>query len=110
MWDSYFILTLKKLFLKSITNISLGHYPLIILRLGALKFLPVIFTLLKLSTATRLNTLVELTAYDIPNHLNRFTLNFFLLSIEYNYRIAVNISVPQVEFVPSVSSIYVNAS
>jgi NADH:ubiquinone oxidoreductase subunit C len=110
MLNNYLISLFKKLFAKPIGSISLEYYPLVNFRNSVLEFLPKIFTILKLSTCTRLNTLVELTSYDVPSHVNRFTLNFFLLSVEYNYRLTLNISLSQVSFVPSLSHVYLNAN
>lgn len=66
--------------------------------------------LLKYSSAFRLNTLVELTTTDFPSRRLRFTGNLFLLSIEYNYRLAININFSQADFVPSLSSVFVNSN
>jgi NADH:ubiquinone oxidoreductase subunit C len=110
MLNKYIITVLEKLLSPYISSIKVGYYPLITLRADALLKLPFIFTLLKYSSALRLNTLVELTAYDIPNRFERFTLNFFLLSLEYNYRLAINLNIKQTSFVPSLFSIYPNSS
>jgi NADH-quinone oxidoreductase subunit C len=110
MLNNYITITLKKLLSHFISSISLDYYPLVTLRSHSLISLPLIFTLLKTSSVFRLNTLVELTAYDIPNRASRFTLNFFLLSVEYNYRLGININLEQTTFVPTLFSIYPNSS
>ena len=110
MLNNYIISVLKFLLSPFISSINLSYYPLIILKSRSLHYLTTIFTLLKFSSALRLNTLVELTSYDIPNRADRFTLNFFLLSVEYNYRLAINLNIAQTDFVPTLFSIYPNSS
>lgn len=46
--------------------------------------LDLILSFMKKSTLTRLGFLAEMTAYDEPNKVNRFSLVYQLLSIEYN--------------------------
>lgn len=72
--------------------------------------MPMLLGLLKYSSAFRLNTLVELTATDFPSNRLRFTGNLFLLSVEYNYRLAININFSQADFVPSLSLVFVNSN
>lgn len=110
MLSNYVVFVLKKILAPFISSITLDYYPLVNLKVASLTSLYSIFLLLKSSSALRLNTLVELTAYDSPNRVNRFTLNFFLLSVEYNYRLALNLSLNQTSFVPTLFSIYPNSS
>lgn len=110
MLNSYVTNIIKKLLAPFVSSIILGYYPLVTLRSSSLMCITSIFALLKFSSALRVNTLVELTAYDIPNHVNRFTLNFFLLSVEYNYRLALNLNINQTSFVPTLFFIYPNSS
>jgi NADH-quinone oxidoreductase subunit C len=110
MLNNYAVLVLKNLLSPFISSILLGYYPLVILKSGSLSSIPFIFKLLKYSSLLRLNTLVELTAYDVPNRTERFTLNFFLLSVEYNYRLAINLNLRQTSFVPTLHTVYPNSS
>jgi len=110
MLNNYIIIVLKKLLSRFISSVAMDYYPLVTLKSSSIANIPLIFALLKYTSSVRLNTLVELTAYDIPNKFNRFTLNFFLLSIEYNYRLAINLSISQTTFVPTLFSIYPNSS
>lgn len=110
MLITYTTLILNKIFSNSLSTVLLNHYPLLVIRNKTLPYLSTFFSILKLSSATRLNTLVELTAYDVPNRFQRFTLNFFMLSVEYNYRIALNLNIAQTDFVPTLFNIYPNSS
>jgi NADH-quinone oxidoreductase subunit C len=70
----------------------------------------IILAFLKKSSLLRFSTLVELTAYDEPRRKKRFTLIFFLLSVEYSNRICVKFRVPESGIFNSSLSIYSNAN
>jgi NADH:ubiquinone oxidoreductase subunit C len=111
MLNSYLLSVLKNLFPLFISTISIERsYLLITLRAAAIAYLTSILKVLKYSSLTRLNMLTELTAYDYPTSKNRFTLNFFLLSVEYNYRLAINVSFSSDIPVPSLTGVYPNSN
>lgn len=110
MLNNYLVKIFQKVFSKTIGLVLLEYYPLLIIRATNLSLIPMLLSLLKHSSVFRLNTLVELTATDQPTHRLRFMCNFFLLSIEYNYRLAININFDQADFVPSLSSVFINSS
>jgi NADH:ubiquinone oxidoreductase subunit C len=68
-----------------------------------------IFIFLKKSSLLRLTMLTELTAYDSPSSVNRFTLIYFLLSVEYNVRLAININLLGTS-IQSLTNVYLNSS
>lgn len=106
---------LTSIFIKSLNCVTLlkifNDYLTLVVRVFDLKLESIIkiFAFLKTSTLTRFNMLVELTAYDVPKSPQRFTLNYFLLSVEYNTRLAINVPLNSSVFA-SVSSIYQNSS
>jgi len=112
MFDSYILSIFKQLFTPCISAILLNNaaHPLLILKNKILSDLPSILKIVKLSTLLRLSTLVELTVCDNPSNVNRFTLNLFLLSIEYNFRLAINCMFSLTQFIPTLSSVYLNSN
>lgn len=63
----------------------------------------------KKHSSTRQTMLTELTVYDEPGKINRFTFIYFLLSIEYNNRLCIKI--PSLySYFESVSKLYLNSS
>jgi len=111
MLNFYLISSLRILFGKHISTITISnHSLLIVLNRSSLDSLPLILLLLRSSSPFRLNTLTELTICDNPARKNRFTLNSFLLSVEYNFRIAINICFSLTNFVPSLSQAYINSN
>lgn len=63
----------------------------------------------KKHSSIRQSVLTELTVYDEPGKVNRFTFVYFLLSIEYNNRICIKIPNPST-FFESTSKVYLNSS
>jgi len=111
MFDSYIVTAIKQLFAPHVASLLLSNtYPLIILKNQILSELPVVLKVMKLSSLLRLGTLVELTVCDNPSNVNRFTLNIFLLSVEYNFRAAINCMFSLSQFVPTLSFIYPNSN
>ncbi len=112
MLSNYVTILLKTIFSLPVSALIHGqnNSSILVLRPSILSQLLAAFNFLKLSSVTRLNTLVELTSYDIPSNSRRFTLNYFLLSVEYNYRLALNINIFQNDFVPSLFSLYPNSN
>jgi hypothetical protein len=111
MLNMYLLITLSKLFsFASISTVITSTYIQLIISQNYLFNFAHILRVLKFSSLFRLNTLVELTATDSPFLKHRFTLNTFLLSVEYNFRLALNINLSLTDFVPSLSTTYVNSS
>lgn len=106
---------LLTILIKSLASISLikifTDYNTLIIRVLNLDQLSVrnLFAFLKMSSLTRFNMLTELTAYDMPKSTRRFTLNYFLLSLEYNSRLALNIPLTSMVFA-SIFSVYPNST
>lgn len=110
MLQIYLNSLLTTIFSKNLATIITNYYITVAARHTLLNNLLAVVNILKLSSAFRINTLVELTAYDIPNRIKRFTCSLFLLSVEYNYRLTVNVNVDQTDFITSLSTVYPNAS
>jgi NADH-quinone oxidoreductase subunit C len=110
MVNNYLTFIFKKLFLKNFNTLVLDYSPRLIARQQQLSSFASLLTIFKLSTATRLNTLVEFTTYDIPACRERFTCNLFFLSVEYNFRLGININIFQMDFFPSLAGVYPNSN
>lgn len=111
MFSNYLVFVLKTILRASISLVASENKNLIlILRDTKITQLHKIFSVLRYSSLTRLNTLTEFTASDFPQVKSRFTLNLFLLSLEYNYRLVVNINIAQDSTVPSLISSYANSN
>jgi len=61
---------------------------------------------LKNSTYSQFTLLTDITAYDRPECPERFTLVYNLLSVKYNTRLFLSLSVDELGSVPSVTSLY----
>lgn len=70
----------------------------------------VLLLLLKKFTPIRQTMLTELTVYDSPFNKNRFTLVYFLLSVEYNNRICIKIPIKNNLMFESITNVFLNAS
>jgi NADH dehydrogenase (ubiquinone) Fe-S protein 3 len=68
-----------------------------------------LLTFLKHHTNGQFDMLVDVTAVDFPEREKRFEVVYMLLSVKYNTRIIVKLSVDEVTPVPSVESIFPNA-
>lgn len=110
MLNNYLILVFKKFFSRTVSGILLDYYPHLILKSDSLENFMVLIHMFKLSSLIRANMLIEFTAVDTPMKAKRFKLNIFLLSVEYNYRIAIIINIMDTTFVSSLVSIYNNSN
>jgi NADH:ubiquinone oxidoreductase subunit C len=55
-------------------------------------------------------TLISITAVDYPNKLDRFEVNYFLLSYKLNTRLIIKINTTDTNPIKSITSIYSSAS
>mgnify|MGYP001372190890 CR=1 FL=1 len=65
---------------------------------------------LKTNNETKFRQLIEITAVDYPQNVNRFKLVYLLLSHENNHRIIVNLSIKENEILSSLTSIFPSAN
>ena len=65
---------------------------------------------LKIDNLCKFSQLVEITAVDFPSKLLRFEVNYFLLSIQKNWRVRVVVEVADQTTVPSIIDIYACAN
>lgn len=91
-----------------LSTLSININLLLVLRATFVKDLVAFLGVLKYSTALRLNTLVELTAFDSPLHQYRFTISMALVSIEYNYRLLVKFKTMGV--IDSLTPVFINSN
>lgn len=103
----FYKLIVKILPLKTLLLLDLKTYLTLILRPGS-KISPLLY-FFKKHSSTRQGMLTELTVYDEPGKINRFTFVYFLLSIEYNNRLCIKIPAVSTIF-ESVSKVYLNSS
>ena len=68
-----------------------------------------LLTFLKLHTATHYRQLRDITAVDQPKRKLRFEVLYQLLSITYNQRLTVSVSVPEGTALTSVTSLFSSA-
>jgi|TARA_Y100000816_G_scaffold6121_1_gene3735 NADH (or F420H2) dehydrogenase, subunit C len=69
-----------------------------------------VVTFLKTNNETRFRQLIEITAVDYPQNINRFSLVYLLLSHEYNKRIIINFSINETDEISSLTSIFPSAN
>lgn len=67
-------------------------------------------TILKNHSLLQFKTLVSITAVDYPEKINRFEVNYFLLSYLLNTRLIIKVSTDDINPIPSISSIYSSAN
>jgi NADH/F420H2 dehydrogenase subunit C len=68
-----------------------------------------LMTFLKKHTNTQFDMLVDITAVDFPEREERFEVVYMLLSIKYNCRLIVKLSVDEISPVPTIENIFPNA-
>lgn len=73
------------------------------------KLLDVLF-FLKNSTYSQFNLLTDIAAYDRPEQEKRFTVVYNLLSVKYNTRFFLSLSVSELGSVPSITELYPSAN
>lgn len=108
MFLDYILFILSNFLSKVLSSLSINANLLLTLRPSFVKDLVAFLGVLKYSTALRLNTLVELTAFDSPSNKCRFTINLILASIEYNYRFLVNFKSTGV--IDSLMPVFINSN
>jgi NADH-quinone oxidoreductase subunit C len=69
-----------------------------------------LMTFLKNHCLLRLNNLIEITSVDLPNNALRFSVNYFLLSIDYNTRARISLQTNELHPVISATSIFNSAN
>jgi NADH-quinone oxidoreductase subunit C len=69
------------------------------------KLLDVLF-FLKNNTYSQFTLLTDIVAYDRPGCAERFTIIYNLLSVKYNTRFLLSLSVDELGSVPSVTGLY----
>jgi len=65
---------------------------------------------LKTNSNTKFRQLIDITAVDYPENIQRFKLVYLLLSHEKNQRILIDFKVKENEIVPSLTSIFPSAN
>jgi NADH dehydrogenase (ubiquinone) Fe-S protein 3 len=68
-----------------------------------------LLTFLKTHTNSQYEVLMDITAVDYPERENRFEVVYILLSVKYNSRLIVKLSVDEVTPVPTVENVYASA-
>ena len=68
-----------------------------------------LLTFLKTHTNSQYEVLMDMTAVDYPERENRFEVVYILLSVKYNSRLIVKLSVDEVTPVPTVENVYASA-
>jgi len=58
----------------------------------------------------KFKTLISITAIDFPERLERFEVNYFLLSHKLNKRLIIRVSTNDITPIPSITSIYKSAN
>jgi NADH/F420H2 dehydrogenase subunit C len=91
-----------------ITEITIQHDEICIHVTGD-KLVPLL-TFLKLHTHCQYKLLSELCVVDYPTRLNRFEVIYNLLSIQYNSRIKLKVSINELETLPSITSLFSSAN
>jgi len=73
------------------------------------KYLVPLVIFLRDHTNSQFKMLVDITAVDFPERKDRFEIVYLFLSVKYNTRLIVKVSVDEITPVPSVESIFPNA-
>jgi NADH-quinone oxidoreductase subunit C len=76
----------------------------------ALVHLPDLVEFLKTDSACRFSTLVDITAVDHPDRIERFDLVYHFLSMYQNQRIRLKVAVREDEMVPSIAEVHPSAN
>ena len=71
--------------------------------------IPKLILFLKDNPSISMETLIDITAVDFPNDINRFLVVYNLLSISRNLRIKVKTRISEETFVPSITEIFPSA-
>ena len=61
-------------------------------------------------TLCQYNQLVDIACSDVPGKIRRFSVNYLLLSLRYNNRIAIVVKTNEVLPIPSVTQLYRSAN
>ena len=69
-----------------------------------------VISFLKTNNETKFRQLIEITAVDYPENVNRFKIIYLLLSHEYNKRVIIQYSVKENDLIPSLTSIFPSAN
>lgn len=93
---------------KSIISITLDNKNISIYI--PLSKLMCILTIFKYHTNFQFKILTDICTIDYPNRVNRFSLNYNLLSIKYNCRLQIKILTNELDVVPSISNLYTVAN
>ena len=73
------------------------------------EYLVPLLTFLKTHTNSQYEMLLDITAIDYPERENRFEVVYILLSVKYNSRLIVKLSVDEVTPIPTIEHIYPSA-
>jgi NADH dehydrogenase (ubiquinone) Fe-S protein 3 len=73
------------------------------------KYLIELITFLKNHTNSQYDMLVDITAVDYPEREKRFEVIYIFLSVKYNSRIIIKLSVDEITPVPSAEKVFPNA-
>ena len=96
-----------KILPKYITKVSITSYESV-LYVSPFSFNNVLF-FLKNNTNAQFKTLIDISCTDFPERANRFEVNYHLLSIKYNKRLAIKTYTNEIHPLPSVVTIFKNA-
>ena len=69
-----------------------------------------VISFLKTNNETKFRQLIEITAVDYPENVNRFKIVYLLLSHEYNKRVIIQYSIKEKALIPSLTSIFPSAN
>jgi len=72
-------------------------------------FIP-LMSILKYHSLFQMKTLLDIQAYDTPGKFYRFTVQYALLSVQYNYRINVRVQTREGSPLPSVNELWNGAN
>lgn len=81
----------------------------LIINIPADKFIPV-FIFLKYHTNTQFKILSDLCVVDYPTRTKRFDVVYNLLSIKFNSRLCVKVSIDEYSTIPSLTNIYASSN
>lgn len=107
VWLNYFISLLKKYLDKIIVDENSNYFKFYIKDHRSLFF---ILNFLKNHSLFKFKILTDIASVDFLKASNRFELNYLLLSLKYNIRIVIAVTLDEFASVQSVTSIFSNAN
>ena len=74
------------------------------------KYLIQIFTVLKYHTNTQFKVLSDICVVDYPSKKNRFEIIYNMLSLHFNSRLRIKVSLNEYQKIPSLTSLYLSSN